>query len=134
MKFCAQTAERRLTNEYGTCQFRSVGNEMGICSVSRPAVLLDRDGLLVEEVYYPHTREWEAPLRPEDVRRTDRPGMSIAAICIGCDRGRNEQASKRLGGAQIALKPHPGTLRPAGWRAGDRGFVLQAVWPCESFI
>ena len=41
---------------------------MGICSVSRPAVFLDRDGVLVEEVYYPPTREWEAPLRPEDVR------------------------------------------------------------------
>ena len=26
---------------------------MGICSVSRPAVFLDRDGVLVEEVYYP---------------------------------------------------------------------------------
>ena len=41
---------------------------MGICSVSRPAVFLDRDGVLVEEVYYPPTRAWEAPLRPEDVR------------------------------------------------------------------
>ena len=64
----ANNAERRLTNEYGTCRFRSVGNEMGICSVSWPAVFLDRDGVLVEEVYYPPTREWEAPLRPEDVR------------------------------------------------------------------
>jgi histidinol phosphatase-like enzyme len=36
--------------------------------VIRRAVFLDRDGVLVEEVYYPHTREWEAPLRPEDVR------------------------------------------------------------------
>ena len=36
--------------------------------MSRPAVFLDRDGVLVEEVYYPETGEIEAPLRPEDVR------------------------------------------------------------------
>lgn len=36
--------------------------------MSRPAVFLDRDGVLVEEVFYPHTGEWEAPLVPEDVR------------------------------------------------------------------
>jgi D-glycero-D-manno-heptose 1,7-bisphosphate phosphatase len=36
--------------------------------MSRPAVFLDRDGVLVEEVFYPETGEIEAPLRPEDVR------------------------------------------------------------------
>ncbi len=36
--------------------------------MSRPAVFLDRDGVLVEEIYYPHTREREAPLAPKDVR------------------------------------------------------------------
>jgi D-glycero-D-manno-heptose 1,7-bisphosphate phosphatase len=41
---------------------------MGIGAVSRPAVFLDRDGVLVEEVFYPETGEWEAPLRAEDVR------------------------------------------------------------------
>jgi D-glycero-D-manno-heptose 1,7-bisphosphate phosphatase len=38
--------------------------------VSKPAVFLDRDGVLVEEVFYPETGEWEAPLRPEDVQLT----------------------------------------------------------------
>ena len=41
---------------------------MGIGSVSRPAIFLDRDGVLVEDVFYPETGEWEAPLRAEDVR------------------------------------------------------------------
>ena len=30
--------------------------------MSRPAVFLDRDGVLVEEVFYPETGEREAPL------------------------------------------------------------------------
>jgi D-glycero-D-manno-heptose 1,7-bisphosphate phosphatase len=45
--------------------------------VSRPAVFLDRDGVLVEEIYYPETGEREAPLRPEDVRLID--GAAAAA-------------------------------------------------------
>ena len=32
--------------------------------MSRPAVFLDRDGVLVEEIFYSQTGEWEAPLRP----------------------------------------------------------------------
>ena len=36
--------------------------------MSRPAVFLDRDGVLVEEIYYPETGETEAPLKPEHVR------------------------------------------------------------------
>jgi len=36
--------------------------------MSRPAIFLDRDGVLVEEIFYPATGEWEAPLVPEDVR------------------------------------------------------------------
>jgi D-glycero-D-manno-heptose 1,7-bisphosphate phosphatase len=36
--------------------------------MSRPAVFLDRDGVLVEEIFYPETGEVEAPLRPDDVR------------------------------------------------------------------
>jgi D-glycero-D-manno-heptose 1,7-bisphosphate phosphatase len=50
---------------------------MGIGAVSRPAVFLDRDGVLVEEVFYPKTGEREAPLRPEDVRLI--PGAAAAA-------------------------------------------------------
>jgi len=44
--------------------------------VSRPAVFLDRDGVLVEEIFYSQTGEWEAPLRPEDVRLI--PGAAAA--------------------------------------------------------
>jgi D-glycero-D-manno-heptose 1,7-bisphosphate phosphatase len=43
---------------------------VGIAAVSRPAVFLDRDGVLVEEVFYPETGEREAPLRAQDVRLT----------------------------------------------------------------
>jgi D-glycero-D-manno-heptose 1,7-bisphosphate phosphatase len=50
---------------------------MGIGAMSRPAVFLDRDGVLVEEIYYPETGETEAPLRPEDVRLL--PGAASAA-------------------------------------------------------
>jgi D-glycero-D-manno-heptose 1,7-bisphosphate phosphatase len=50
---------------------------VGIRAVSRPAVFLDRDGVLVEEIFYSHTGEWEAPLRPEDVRLI--PGAAAAA-------------------------------------------------------
>ena len=50
---------------------------MGIRAVSRPAVFLDRDGVLVEEIFYSQTGEWEAPLRPEDVRLI--PGAAAAA-------------------------------------------------------
>jgi D-glycero-D-manno-heptose 1,7-bisphosphate phosphatase len=41
---------------------------VGIRAVSRPAVFLDRDGVLVEDVFYPESGEWEAPWGPEDVR------------------------------------------------------------------
>jgi D-glycero-D-manno-heptose 1,7-bisphosphate phosphatase len=50
---------------------------VGIGTVSRPAVFLDRDGVLVEEIFYSQTGEWEAPLRPEDVRLI--PGAAAAA-------------------------------------------------------
>ena len=45
--------------------------------MSRRAVFFDRDGVLVEEVFYPETGEKEAPLRPEDVRLV--PGAALAA-------------------------------------------------------
>ena len=60
---------------------------MGIAAVSRPAVFLDRDGVLVEEIFYSQTGEWEAPLRPEDVQLI--PGAAAAA--------------RRLAGAGYAL-------------------------------
>lgn len=48
--------------------------------MSRPAVFLDRDGVLVEEVFYPETGETEAPLRPEDVRLL--PGAAAATRAL----------------------------------------------------
>jgi D-glycero-D-manno-heptose 1,7-bisphosphate phosphatase len=55
--------------------------------MSRQAIFLDRDGVLVEEIYYPRTGEREAPLAPEDVRLL--PGAAVAL--------------KRLAGAGYAL-------------------------------
>jgi D-glycero-D-manno-heptose 1,7-bisphosphate phosphatase len=49
---------------------------MGIGAMSRPAVFLDRDGVLVEEIFYAHTGEREAPLAAEDVRLL--PGVAAA--------------------------------------------------------
>ena len=51
---------------------------MGIDEVKRPVVFLDRDGVLVEEVYYPEFNETEAPMRPGDVRLL--PGAAAAAL------------------------------------------------------
>ena len=45
--------------------------------MSRPAIFLDRDGVLVEEVFYPQTGEWEAPMTAADVRLA--PGAAAAA-------------------------------------------------------
>ena len=53
---------------------------MGIGEVSRPAVFFDRDGVLVQEVFYPETGEWEAPLRPEDVRLVDGAALVVRAL------------------------------------------------------
>jgi D-glycero-D-manno-heptose 1,7-bisphosphate phosphatase len=49
---------------------------MGIDAMTRRAIFLDRDGVLVEEIFYPHTGEREAPLVPEDVRLL--PGVAPA--------------------------------------------------------
>ena len=51
---------------------------MGIDEVKRAAVFLDRDGVLVEEIYYRETGEIEAPMRPEDVRLI--PEAAAAAL------------------------------------------------------
>jgi D-glycero-D-manno-heptose 1,7-bisphosphate phosphatase len=49
---------------------------MGIGAMSRPAIFLDRDGVLVEEIFYAHTGETEAPLAADDVRLL--PGVAAA--------------------------------------------------------
>ena len=46
--------------------------------MKRHAVFLDRDGVLVEEVYYPEFDETEAPMRPGDVRLL--PGAAAASL------------------------------------------------------
>jgi D-glycero-D-manno-heptose 1,7-bisphosphate phosphatase len=40
---------------------------IGALSGSRPAIFLDRDGVINEDVFYPETGEWEAPLRADDL-------------------------------------------------------------------
>ena len=45
--------------------------------MTRSAIFLDRDGVLVEEVFYPQTGEWEAPMTAADVRLA--PGAAAAA-------------------------------------------------------
>ncbi len=44
------------------------------------AVFLDRDGVLVEEIFYPRTGETEAPLAPEDVRLLPGAAAAVAAL------------------------------------------------------
>ena len=46
---------------------------IGALTTLLPAVFLDRDGVINEDVFYPETGEWEAPLRPEDL--VLRPGV-----------------------------------------------------------
>jgi D-glycero-D-manno-heptose 1,7-bisphosphate phosphatase len=48
---------------------------MGISAMSRPTVFFDRDGVLVEEIFYPQTGETEAPLKSEHVRLI--PGATV---------------------------------------------------------
>jgi D-glycero-D-manno-heptose 1,7-bisphosphate phosphatase len=53
---------------------------MGIDAMSRRAVFLDRDGVLVEEIFYPHTGEREAPLAPQDVRLFPGVGPALRSL------------------------------------------------------
>jgi D-glycero-D-manno-heptose 1,7-bisphosphate phosphatase len=49
---------------------------MGIDALTaprRPAIFLDRDGVITEDVFYPETGEWEAALHPDDLAL--RPGV-----------------------------------------------------------
>lgn len=53
---------------------------MGIGAMSRPAVFFDRDGVIVEEIYYSHTGEWEAPLCADDIRLIDGAAAAIKRL------------------------------------------------------
>jgi D-glycero-D-manno-heptose 1,7-bisphosphate phosphatase len=53
---------------------------MGIDAMSRRAIFLDRDGVLVEEIFYPHTGEREAPLAAEDVRLLPGVGPALRSL------------------------------------------------------
>ena len=48
--------------------------------MTRPAVFLDRDGVLVEEVFYSETGEWEGPLSPNDVRLVPGAAASLRKL------------------------------------------------------
>lgn len=48
--------------------------------MKRAAVFLDRDGVLVEEVFYPETGEWEGPLFPKDVRLSLGAAAALRAL------------------------------------------------------
>lgn len=48
--------------------------------MSHPAVFLDRDGVLVEEVFYPESGEWEAPMRVADVRLAEGAAAAAARL------------------------------------------------------
>jgi histidinol-phosphate phosphatase family protein len=80
---------------------------MGIGAMSRPAIFLDRDGVLVEEIFYPHTGEREAPLSPGDVRLL--PGTA--------------EALKRLADAGYALVV---ISNQGGYAKGKT--TLRALW------
>jgi len=91
---------------------------MGIGTMSRPAVFLDRDGVLVEEIYYPHTGEREAPLVPEDVRLL--PGV-VEALGRLADAGFALVVISNQG----AYAKGKTTLR-ALWQAHERFLALLA--------
>jgi D-glycero-D-manno-heptose 1,7-bisphosphate phosphatase len=92
---------------------------MGIGTVSRPAVFLDRDGVLVEEIFYSQSGEWEAPWRAEDVRLL--PGATEAL-------GRLAQAGYALVliSNQAAFAKGKTTLRDT-WLAHERFVALLAA-------
>jgi D-glycero-D-manno-heptose 1,7-bisphosphate phosphatase len=48
--------------------------------MSRRAIFLDRDGVLVEEIFYSHTGEREAPLAPQDVRLLPGVGPALRSL------------------------------------------------------
>jgi len=48
--------------------------------MSRSAVFLDRDGVIVEEIYYPQTAEWEAPLCADEVRLIEGAAAAIKRL------------------------------------------------------
>lgn len=48
--------------------------------MSRPAVFLDRDGVLVHEVHYAATGEWDAPRLPDDVQLIEGAAAAVRRL------------------------------------------------------
>ena len=108
-------------------------DEVGIGAMSRPAIFLDRDGVLVEEIFYPHTGEREAPL----IRR----GCPAAAGRCGgaaeaCGRrlcaGRDLQPGRLCQGQDDAARAVAGArkIRGAAGRARRQPRrLLLFLWP-----
>src|SRR5262245_61660292 len=86
--------------------------------MSRPAIFLDRDGVLVQEVFYSETGEWEGPLRPEDVCLAQ--GAAIALRTFG----RNGYATVLISN-QGGYAKGKATLRSL-WLAHERFLELLA--------
>ena len=82
--------------------------------MSRPAVFLDRDGVLVEEIYYPESGEWEGPWRADDVRII--PGAAAAARALA-DSG----FALVLISNQAALAKGKTTLKRSGFKPRPKG-------------
>jgi D-glycero-D-manno-heptose 1,7-bisphosphate phosphatase len=92
---------------------------MGIGRVSRPAVFLDRDGVLVQEVFYAQSGEWEAPWCADDVRLI--PGAAATM-----SRLRKAGYALVLISNQAAFAKGKTTLRDT-WLAHERFIQLLAV-------
>ena len=79
---------------------------VGALSDGRPAVFLDRDGVINEDVFYPATGEWEAPLDPADfvlrpgalaaLARLDAAGFALVLVSNQAAHAKGKVALERL--------------------------------------
>ena len=108
-------------------------DEVGIDAMSRKAVFLDRDGVLVEEIFYPRTGEREAPLAPEDVRLL--PGVAPAlrrladagyALVVISNQGGYAKGKTSLRALWLAHERFLALLAEQAYKAR---WLLLFVWP-----